>query len=210
MVGDGCNDCGALRTADAGISLSMADASVAAPFTSQGIYFPTHGCIKFLITNLIYVTCRNKHQLRCSPNLRRTYNTWRCFRNFPVCNWNLLHLLCWRLDALLGKIVLLLVSRHVLPRFISFCLFLQISTNPSDFQYLIWDFGIAIVPFFTIGNTTPPKYLHPRRPLRHLWAFLPLFSFFTFLAWQTIIMLIGWFYCQAQPWWVPTQSTLLA
>ena len=38
MVGDGCNDCGALRTADAGISLSMADASVAAPFTSQGMY----------------------------------------------------------------------------------------------------------------------------------------------------------------------------
>ena len=35
MVGDGCNDCGALRTADAGISLSMTDASVAAPFTSQ-------------------------------------------------------------------------------------------------------------------------------------------------------------------------------
>ena len=36
MVGDGCNDCSALRTAHAGVSLSMADASVAAPFTSQG------------------------------------------------------------------------------------------------------------------------------------------------------------------------------
>lgn len=36
MVGDGCNDCSALRTADAGISLSLADASVASPFTSQG------------------------------------------------------------------------------------------------------------------------------------------------------------------------------
>lgn len=35
MVGDGCNDCAALRTADAGISLSMAEASFAAPFTSQ-------------------------------------------------------------------------------------------------------------------------------------------------------------------------------
>ena len=39
MVGDGCNDCAALRSADAGISLSMSDASVAAPFTSQGLKF---------------------------------------------------------------------------------------------------------------------------------------------------------------------------
>lgn len=36
MVGDGCNDCSALRTADAGISLSPADASMAAPFTALG------------------------------------------------------------------------------------------------------------------------------------------------------------------------------
>ena len=47
MVGDGCNDCGALMTADAGISLSMADASVSAHFTSQGINFTTHST-KFL------------------------------------------------------------------------------------------------------------------------------------------------------------------
>jgi cation-transporting ATPase 13A3/4/5 len=35
MCGDGANDCKALRAADAGISLSKAEASVAAPFTSQ-------------------------------------------------------------------------------------------------------------------------------------------------------------------------------
>jgi len=35
MCGDGANDCSALKAADAGLSLSDSEASIAAPFTSK-------------------------------------------------------------------------------------------------------------------------------------------------------------------------------
>ena len=39
MCGDGANDCAALKAAHAGISLSEAEASIAAPFTSKACYY---------------------------------------------------------------------------------------------------------------------------------------------------------------------------
>jgi len=46
MCGDGANDCGALRVAHAGISLSTAEASVASPFTSN---IPDISCVPALL-----------------------------------------------------------------------------------------------------------------------------------------------------------------
>jgi cation-transporting ATPase 13A2 len=63
FCGDGANDCGALKAADVGISLSEAEASVAAPFTSR--VFDIR-CVPEVIR---YASCFLSASLSLSPSL---------------------------------------------------------------------------------------------------------------------------------------------
>lgn len=59
MVGDGANDCGALKNADIGVSVSITEASVAAPFTSK------HSDITCIVKILREGRCALATSLQC-------------------------------------------------------------------------------------------------------------------------------------------------
>ena len=77
MCGDGANDCAALKAADVGISLSEAEASVAAPFTSRT---PDISCVLDVIKEgrAALVTSFSCFKFMLVPHLLRYRMVFNC------------------------------------------------------------------------------------------------------------------------------------
>ena len=112
MCGDGGNDCGALRTAHAGIALSEAEASIVSPFTSKDktvLPFMTTSQPKLLSlyfskfnTNLLMRYCKTSHQVLSTIDLLREgrgalHTSFACYKFLIMYGlmFSILKLLCY-------------------------------------------------------------------------------------------------------------------
>uniref|UniRef100_A0A674P4G6 ATPase cation transporting 13A2 n=1 Tax=Takifugu rubripes TaxID=31033 RepID=A0A674P4G6_TAKRU len=93
MCGDGANDCGALRAADVGVSLSEAEASVASPFTSKS---ENISCVPMLIS-----------EGRCS--LITSFSLFRYMALYSLCQFSSV-LILYTLKTNLGDLQFLFVD----------------------------------------------------------------------------------------------------
>lgn len=199
MCGDGCNDCGALKAADCGISLSAAEASVAAPFTSRQ---QDVSCVPALL-------CEGRGSLvstfaALKYNIIAGFTALICVTFLFAVSWFLFPLLWMLRNTILycnynpGMVS----SAKTLNILLSW--FWQVHTEPTDIQYVIMDIALVTVPALVLGGTASSHHLTKARPDPRLLSILPIASILSYLTFQFLTNWIMRSYLRSQPWLVTT------
>jgi len=197
FCGDGANDCGALKAADVGVSLSESDASVAAPFTSRNT------------------------DLDCVPLLIREgraalVTSFACFKYIAL--YSLIQFtsvtLLYSILSNLGDFQFLYIDLFlILPLAVSskrFSLFLFL----FFFHFVVLSFIFLTFPphfthslfVFVVGRSLPYPVLHVKRPPASLVSKKMLSSLIGLIIIQIIFQMIIFYWVQNQSFYTPFEA----
>lgn len=195
FCGDGANDCGALKAADVGLSLSEAEASVAAPFTSRqpdircfievikegrAALVTSFSCFKFMC---VLGACR----ARCRADLSRIV----CRALYSLIQFTTVTLL-YAIAATLGDFQFL---------YIDLVLILPIAVTSASSVLILPPRPLAdAILLLTVGRTEPFPRIHPKRPTANLISKKVLTSLIGQIVISSGMQFFTFFFVRAQSW----------
>lgn len=175
MCGDGANDCGALKTAHAGISISDAESSVASPFTSK------------------------EQNISCVPNLIREGESGGSCHAAPFRVTLTRNSLSGRCALVTSFGMFKYMAAYSLTQFTSVLVLYSIESNLTDIQFLYIDLFLITTFAFFFGMTEAYEGPLARRPpMKSLIGFTPIVSILLQLVAIIGFQTLAFYYVQEQ------------
>lgn len=174
FCGDGANDCGALKAADVGISLSEAEASVAAPFTSRVFD------IRCVLEVIRWVAPRRRRKV-CELTL------YREGRASLVTSFS-----CFKYMSLYSAI-----------QFTSVSFLYANASNLGDFQFLFIDLLLILPIAVFMGWAGPAPMLCRKRPTADLVSRKVLTPLLGLMSICIFVQGVAYLTVREQPWYKP-------
>lgn len=182
FCGDGANDCGALKAADVGISLSEAEASVAAPFTSRVF------------------------DIRCVLEVIKYGPMIRPLKEQNPANILLLLSREGRAALVTSFSCFKYMSLYSAIQFTSVSFLYAKASNLGDFQFLFIDLLLILPIAIFMGWAGPAPVLCRKRPTSDLVSRKVLTPLLGLMAICVFIQTVAYITVREQPWYVPPRS----
>ncbi|KAI0219960.1 putative cation-transporting ATPase 13A3 [Lamellibrachia satsuma] len=201
MCGDGANDCGALKMAHAGISLSEAEASVASPFTSRTANIE---CVPIVVREgrAALVTSFGVFKYMALYSMIQFVSMLILYTvSFYVIQFVSLHILySVRLGVILCQMT----------QFVSLLILYTKGCNLGDWMFLYIDLVITTTVAVLMGHTGAYESLVAKRPPGSLVAPKTVLSIIIHIAMVAVFQAAAYFYLTYQPWFTPAAHSVTA